>query len=390
MEQLRPKDLFYQILHGLRSLTRYDHSAALLDARAERGGVLELVAEQIAWRKGKSRRDRHAADRATRRAAAHEGGEVSGSSATATAGVDWTARATEALARLLDYDRGDARAGRGAEGAMLCAPLVMRRRGRRRAQGRGPLRRGRSARTRPISCAASCRRSRSRSGACSATSLARDRHARGGEEARDGQSRARRRARRQQRARRGAAARAAAPRRGARERARRPRSPRDDLAQIEASVQVCRRIFGGMLSFAKSPVRGVGEGDVRRAVESTLAILDDALRRQRHRGRDRASRTGCRPCAAARATSSSSCSTSRRNARDAMPEGGTLSIRAAGEDGSVVLEVARHRDRHRRGAAGPRPGAVLHDQAPAATGSACRSAARSCGTCAAGSPRRWQ
>ena len=26
MAELRPKDLFYQILHGLRSLTRYDHS----------------------------------------------------------------------------------------------------------------------------------------------------------------------------------------------------------------------------------------------------------------------------------------------------------------------------------------------------------------------------
>src|SRR5260370_15785687 len=47
MEQLRPKDLFYQILHGLRSLTNYDHSSALLicDPRED---ALELVAEQIA------------------------------------------------------------------------------------------------------------------------------------------------------------------------------------------------------------------------------------------------------------------------------------------------------------------------------------------------------
>ena len=55
MEQLRPKDLFYQILHGLRSLMNYDHSSALLicDPRED---SLELVAEQIAWLKGKSRR----------------------------------------------------------------------------------------------------------------------------------------------------------------------------------------------------------------------------------------------------------------------------------------------------------------------------------------------
>src|SRR5262245_46843974 len=55
MEQLRPKDLFYQILHGLRSLIRYDHSSALLICD-ERGDALELVAEQVAWLKGKSRR----------------------------------------------------------------------------------------------------------------------------------------------------------------------------------------------------------------------------------------------------------------------------------------------------------------------------------------------
>jgi hypothetical protein len=55
LEQLRPQDLFYQILHGLRSLTHYDHSSALLICD-RRENVLEVVAEQIAWLKGKSRR----------------------------------------------------------------------------------------------------------------------------------------------------------------------------------------------------------------------------------------------------------------------------------------------------------------------------------------------
>src|SRR6516162_10817948 len=55
LEQLRPQDLFYQILHGLRSLTRYNHSSALLICD-RRQNALELVAEQIAWQKGKSRR----------------------------------------------------------------------------------------------------------------------------------------------------------------------------------------------------------------------------------------------------------------------------------------------------------------------------------------------
>jgi hypothetical protein len=55
LEQLRPRDLFYQILHGLRSLTHYDHSSALLICDQQEN-VLEVVAEQIAWLKGKSRR----------------------------------------------------------------------------------------------------------------------------------------------------------------------------------------------------------------------------------------------------------------------------------------------------------------------------------------------
>src|SRR4029077_811575 len=54
-KQLRPQDLFYQILHGLRSLTHYDHSAALLICD-RRENSLQVVAEQIAWVKGKSHR----------------------------------------------------------------------------------------------------------------------------------------------------------------------------------------------------------------------------------------------------------------------------------------------------------------------------------------------
>lgn len=53
-ERLRPKDVFYQILHGLRSLTRYDHSSALWIRCADL--EFEVVAEQAAWTKTKSRR----------------------------------------------------------------------------------------------------------------------------------------------------------------------------------------------------------------------------------------------------------------------------------------------------------------------------------------------
>ena len=52
LRELPPKDLYYQILDGLHQLTRYDHSAALWIWSAP--GSLELVAEQIAWKKMKS------------------------------------------------------------------------------------------------------------------------------------------------------------------------------------------------------------------------------------------------------------------------------------------------------------------------------------------------
>lgn len=54
-DRQEPKDVIYDILHGLRSLTRYDHSASLYTSSST-GGPLRLVAEQIAWTKAKSRR----------------------------------------------------------------------------------------------------------------------------------------------------------------------------------------------------------------------------------------------------------------------------------------------------------------------------------------------
>ena len=55
MEQIHPKDLFYQILDGLRSLTHYDHSSALL-IRENGEDTLRVVAEQISWTKARSHR----------------------------------------------------------------------------------------------------------------------------------------------------------------------------------------------------------------------------------------------------------------------------------------------------------------------------------------------
>jgi two-component system NtrC family sensor kinase len=52
--QVRPADVLYQVLHGLKRLLRYDHSASVLTFGAD--GKLCIRAEVIAWTKAKSTR----------------------------------------------------------------------------------------------------------------------------------------------------------------------------------------------------------------------------------------------------------------------------------------------------------------------------------------------
>jgi signal transduction histidine kinase len=46
-----------------------------------------------------------------------------------------------------------------------------------------------------------------------------------------------------------------------------------DLEHVHKSLQVCRRIFGGMLTFSRNAARRSGYGQVRRAIETASAIL---------------------------------------------------------------------------------------------------------------------
>lgn len=124
LEQLRPQDLFYQILHGLRSLTRYDHSSALLICN-QRESTLELVAEQIAWLKGKSRRIGLKLTLDSDIWALVRDNAVYGYNRRDGAWEEWSGRGSTRLAELLDYNRtsDDSLLAR-REFCMLCAPLA--------------------------------------------------------------------------------------------------------------------------------------------------------------------------------------------------------------------------------------------------------------------------
>jgi len=60
----------------------------------------------------------------------------------------------------------------------------------------------------------------------------------------------------------------------------RPETLRQDLEFIEGSIQTCRRIFGGMLAIARGSDRGLGHGNLRRAIDGALSVLEDGLKRR--------------------------------------------------------------------------------------------------------------
>ena len=53
----------------------------------------------------------------------------------------------------------------------------------------------------------------------------------------------------------------------------------EDLEHVQKSLQVCRRIFGGMLTFSRNAARRSRYGQVRRALETASAILKYGMSR---------------------------------------------------------------------------------------------------------------
>ncbi|MCB2230844.1 HAMP domain-containing histidine kinase [bacterium] len=54
---------------------------------------------------------------------------------------------------------------------------------------------------------------------------------------------------------------------------------RRDLAVIESGLQTCRRIFSGMLACARANDRSIGHGNLRRAIDGAVSVMQDRLRR---------------------------------------------------------------------------------------------------------------
>ena len=335
MEQLRPKDLFYQILHGLRSLTRYDHSSALLIC-SEGERALELVAEQAAWLKGKSLQ-------IGRRMALTEQlwnlmreGTVYGFDRPGNCWVEWPGQKASPLAELLDYNRTQEQSG-SREAAMLCAPLATRdgvlgvlKVAARHAGTFGRYEADLLSRFMPLAAVAV--QNSQRTVTLEAKMLAAERKhaiadlARGISHDVNNALGAVLPLVQQMLA-------------DVRSSRADPGVLAEDLQQIERSLQTCRRIFGGMLTLARGTAQRVGQGDVHRAMECTLAILQDSLERQGVR-LNLESPQGLPLIKGGQGDLEQLFLNLLANARDAMPAGGQLSVQAqrSGDRVEVVIQ----------------------------------------------------
>jgi len=336
LEQLRPQDLFYQILHGLRSLTQYDHSSALLICN-RRENTLELVAEQIAWRKGKSRRIGLKLPLDNDIWALFHKNLVYGFDRRNGGWEEWSGRESTGLAELLDYNRGvESSATDRREYCMLCAPLATR---------DGVLGVLKVAASYPASfnsyesdlvqrftpLAAVAIQNSQRAVTLEAKMLeAEKKHA------------------------------VANLLRGVSHDVNNALgcvlplvqqilvdfqsdqlqmdTISEDLQQIEQSIQTCRRIFGGMLALARDANQGIMQGNVRRALDSTLAVLKDGLERQ---GIQLDVQLGdvVPNIQAGQGDLEQLLLNLATNARDAMPNGGVLSIRTETAGDHIAILV---------------------------------------------------
>lgn len=276
LEQIGPKDLFYQILHGLRSLVGYDHSAALLTLDNE-SRTLEVVAEQVAWRKAKSQQVGRTLSLAQPLWDLLARNVVYGFNRDGKAWCDWTESHAAPLAELFDYNRDQRSSATTAEGAMLCAPLVTRHGlvGVLKVASVHPgtfgeyeadiisqflpqvavalqnMRRTESLEQRMRAA------ERKQAMADLARGVSHDVNNALGvvvplvqqmqEDLANGDLDA--------------------------------ATARDDLVEIERSLTICRRIFGGMLSFARGAARSSSEVYLHHAVEGTLNVFREVLER---------------------------------------------------------------------------------------------------------------
>lgn len=278
LEPSQPKHLAYELLHGMRSLTGYDHSAALLIYDGE-ARSLEVVAEQIAWQKAKGQNVGRKLPLPDSLREPLDRPFVCGFDRREKGWENWTGTDAAGLAELLDYYAGPGQ-DRSAppEGAILCASLATR---------SGLLGILKIASIHPRSfCAyevellsqflpqaAVAIQNAHRTESLEQRVLAAERKHAMADLARGVSHDVNN------------ALGAVLPlvqqlAADIDENLFDPTVAVDDLHQIEHSIQVCRRIFGAMVHFARGKARNASEVSLRHAVDGATAIFREGLERR--------------------------------------------------------------------------------------------------------------
>ncbi len=344
LEQLRPRDLFYRLLHGLRSLTRYDHSAAVY-MHAGEPGELTLVAEQVSWRKGGSHRVGRRLELSTELRALLDQGQVFGfERARDGKWQEWSGERGLPLAELLDDEPDpngaapDAAPSPPPQGALLCAPLATREGllgvleiSSIHAGSLGPY------------------EARLLLGFLTHAAIALT-HLRRAESLEHGMVEAEKKHAVADMARGvshdvnnavGTALPLVQQMIAELEEGTPPPAQTwlEDLHAVLDSLSFCRRVFGQMLSFARGTAQvRVGEGDLVRALDSTLSIVAESMRRNLIEV-ERSVEAQLPAVRAAQSDLEQLVLNLCTNARDAMPDGGQLGLRLYRAGRDVVLEV---------------------------------------------------
>lgn len=332
MEQLRPLDLFYQVLHGLRTLTHYDHSAAVLIQPAEESSF-EVVAEQISWRKGPSERIGKSVTLGEEARRLLERGEIVGLDRKRGDWRAWSARpeATELVALI---DKAESEEQRAM--SLLVAPFVTRDENHgalvvaARVPGSlGPYEADLVRRFLPVaavairnlewatSLEASVLEAESRNAlATLARGVSHDVNNALG---------------------------AILPRVQQMEEELgmnqfEPELFQEDLADIRAGLQVCRRIFGGLLTYARNSAVAGQVGSLKQAVDGMCAVLCE---RMEARGIqvDFEGLEGLPTVRCTQADLDQLVLNLSDNALDAMPQGGRLQLVARLEEGELRFTI---------------------------------------------------
>jgi signal transduction histidine kinase len=338
MARVRPQDLFYEILHGLKSLTRYDHSSAVL-IHDPRAGDLTLVAEQISWSKAKSKLVGLKLPFPEELRKAARSGEAWGFDREGDRWTEWRGRSVDGLAEVLDYNTGD-RAGASPvrERSLLCAPLISRD-GllgliKIAARHRGILGEAEAEFVQRFLPQA----------AFAITNLNRAENLELEVQAAHKQAAMSILARGVAHDINGALATIIPLVQQMIHELGEGEVEREvfleDLGTVHESMQVCRRIFGGMLALAKSSARLVGGGNLRRAIDHVHAILKPAMDR-RGIGVEVRIPEAMPTLRCAQDDLIQLILNLATNAMDAMPRGGVLSIEGEiGDEETLLLRVA--------------------------------------------------